>query len=91
MTTVSVAQFRSKMARILDNVVRKKERIILEKSNVPIGVLINYNDYTELIEELEDLALACNPKVIERIKEAKKDKKEGRTRSLSEFAKELGI
>lgn len=91
MTTISLAKLRVNLSDVIKKLVKKNERYIVEKDEIPVGVLINYQDYKNLIEELEDLALASNPDVVKRIEEAKKDIKEGRVRPLSKFAKELGL
>lgn len=89
--TISVKKFRENLASVIKSVATKKSRVIIEKGGIPVSVVMNYNDYEEMIEELEDLALACNPEVLQNIKEARRQYKAGKTRSFEDFAKELGI
>ena len=91
MATISLARLRLNLSSVIKQLVKKNERYIVEKDEIPVGVLINYQDYKNMIEQLEDYALMSNPDVVARIEEAKKDIKEGRVRPLEEFAKELGL
>lgn len=91
MTTISLAKLRINLSSVIKQLVKKNERYIVEKDEIPVGVLINYQDYKNMIEELEDYALMSDPDVIARIEEAKRDIKEGRVRPLEEFIKELGL
>lgn len=91
MTTISLAKLRVNLSSVIKQLVKKNERYIVEKDEIPVGVLINYHDYKNMIEELEDYALMSDPEVAKRIRQAEKEYKEGKGRPFEEFVKELGL
>jgi len=91
MTTISLAKLRLNLKEVIKKLVKNNERFVVEKDEIPVGVFVNYNEYKEMISELEDYRLATNPDVVARIEEAKKDIKEGRVQPFDEFVKELGL
>ncbi len=91
MTTISLAKLRINLSDVIKKMVKNNERYIVEKDEIPVGVFMNYHEYKQLMEELEDLALMSDPDVIERIKEAEADYKAGRVRPFDELIEELGL
>ncbi len=91
MTTISLAKLRINLSDVIKKMVKNNERYIVEKDEIPVGVFMNYHEYKQLMEELEDLALMSDPDVIERIKEAEADYKAGRVRPFDELIEELDL
>lgn len=82
---VGIAEMRTKAAEVLKQI--KKYRVILTKRNKPVGVIIDYDEYEEMqqiLEEVEDFVLGNIAK--ERSK--RKDKK---LITLEEAEKKVGL
>lgn len=84
-TLVGIAELRNKASEVMDKI--KKYRVILTKRNKPLGVIIDYEEYEqmqEMLEEVEDFVLGTIAG--ERLK--RKGKK---TVTLDEAEKKVGL
>ncbi len=81
MKILKMAQAKEKFSEILNEVGYKGERILVEKRQKPLVVIISYDDYKRL-EELEDI---IESRVLE------KALKKGKFYSLEEAARKLKI
>ncbi len=54
MKTVSLSKAKASLSEIVTNAEYKQERVIVEKRNKPVAMIIGYNDYKRL-EKLEDI------------------------------------
>lgn len=86
-----MAKLRVDLPRIFEKLVRNREHFVVEKANIPVGVIVNYDEYRQMLDELEDLKLACNPDVLDDIKKARQESREGTTVSYEQLRKELGL
>ena len=54
MKSLSLANAKAKLSEVVTNAEHKKERVVIEKRNKPVAVVIGYKDYRKL-EALEDI------------------------------------
>jgi len=54
MKSLSLANAKAKLSEVVTNAEHKKERVVIEKRNKPVAVVIGYEDYRKL-EALEDI------------------------------------
>jgi len=64
------------------------DRFIVTKRGIPVAIMMAPEDYESLIETLSILS---NRGLIDRLMRAKNDAAVGRTKSLDQLTKELGI
>jgi prevent-host-death family protein len=81
MKTVSLADAKAKLSEVVNSAEYKHERIVIEKRNKPVAVVIGYEEYKKL-ETLEDM---YESKLLE------ESLKKGDFVSLDEAAKRLSI
>lgn len=81
MKVLKVAKAKEKFSEIVNEAGYKGERILVEKRQKPLAVIIGYDDYKRL-EELEDI---IESRVLE------KALKKGKSYSLEEAARKLKI
>jgi prevent-host-death family protein len=81
MKTVSLADAKAKLSEVVNSAEYKHERIVIEKRNKPVAVVIGYEEYKKL-ETLEDM---YESKLLE------ESLKRGDFVSLDEAAKRLSI
>jgi prevent-host-death family protein len=86
-TIVGVSELRSKINEVLEKV--KREKILLTRRNKPEAVLINFEKFQQLEQQLEALEDEYFGRLaLQRLKEHKKGKR--RTLSHSEMMKKYG-
>ena len=56
MTTVTLSHAKAQLAKLLSDVERLGEEVIITRSGRPIGILLSLEEYEGLIETLEILA-----------------------------------
>jgi prevent-host-death family protein len=54
MKALSVANAKTKFSEIVSGAEHQKERVVIEKRNKPVAVVIGYDDY-KMLEALEDI------------------------------------
>ncbi|MDA8163395.1 MAG: type II toxin-antitoxin system Phd/YefM family antitoxin [Desulfobacteraceae bacterium] len=81
MKALNVANAKAKFSEIITRAEHQKERVIIEKRNKPVAVLIGYDDYKKL-EALED---SYESRLLEAAI------KKGELYSIEEVAKAVGI
>jgi prevent-host-death family protein len=79
MKALSVAHAKTKFSEIVTSAEHQKERVVIEKRNKPVAVVIGYDDYKKL-EALEDI---YESKLLE------ETIKKGKFYSLEEVAKRV--
>lgn len=50
--TVNATDFKNKFGEFLKEIYTKKERITVEKSELPVLVVMSYQDYQDIVETL---------------------------------------
>ncbi len=81
MKALSLANAKAKFSEIVTNAEHQNERVIIEKRNKPVAVVISYDDYKKL-EALEDI---YESKLLE------ETIKKGEFYSLEEVAKRVKV
>lgn len=90
MTKISAKKARDDFSKVLKDIAEREE-FVVEVHGIPSAVMVNYTEYKQMQEELEDYRILNNPDVIKRIKEAEEDIKKGDVMTLDELKKELGL
>ena len=85
MKTVNTAELKNEANRLLD-LVDRHQAVIVTRRGHPCAALIPLND-----GGLEDLIWEYSPKVQKRLKDSEKEMRQGKTTSLSSFAKKHGL
>jgi len=80
---------KGKLSRILKQIETDYERYIITVKGHPKAVLLSYEEFEDLQEELE--ILTQNPNFFQDKEQAHKDLKAGTTVSLAELNRELGV
>lgn len=81
MKALSIANAKTHFSEIVTSAEHRKERVIIEKRNKPVAVVIGYDDYKKL-ESLEDI---YESKLLE------ETIKKGKFFSLEEVAKKVKV
>jgi prevent-host-death family protein len=81
MKSLNLASAKAKLSEIVNLAEHRKERVLIEKRNNPVAVVIGYDDYKKL-EALEDI---YESKLLE------KTIKTGKFYTLEEVAKKVNI
>ena len=87
MTTINATEFKNKFGEYLKEIYTKKERITVEKSELPVLVVMSYQDYQELIDTIESVLIYSKPDVQRQIKEGEAEIKAGKGVSLKDLRK----
>lgn len=85
--TVNATDFKNKFGEYLKEIYTKKERITVEKSELPVLVVMSYQDYEDLIDTVEAFFLYSDPKIQKQIKEGEAQIKAGKGISLKQLKK----
>ena len=88
MRTLALTEARKDLSRIVDRVRRTHEHVVITKQGRPEAVVMSADEFESWQETLEILA---DPKALAAIKEAERDIKAGRVRSLEEVRARLGL
>ena len=87
--TLSATQARSEFLKIIKESNKSYDRFVITVQGIPRAVLLSYEDFIELEEELE--ILAQNPQFFEDRKKAREAHEKGETISLDELENEIGL
>ena len=86
--SITLKKLRPSLPRVVDEIDSKMDRFIITKRGKPVALMMAIDDYDSLIETLSILSDA---KLMKRIRQAEKDIKGGKVKSLDRIEKELGI
>ena len=86
--SISLKNLRPKLPAIMKDIHAKMDRFIVTKRGIPVAIMMAPEDYESLVETLEILS---NKGLLERLMRAKNDAAVGRTKSLEQLTKELGV
>lgn len=79
-TTVPAHIAGAKLASLLEQVARGKDRFVITKSGKPVAVLLSISDFDDILEELD-------PEFRKSLRIAAKEYREGKTVLLREYLK----
>lgn len=85
---VPFTEARSKLSELLDEVTQRQEHVVVTRNGRPAAVVLSNAEYDALTETLEVLEDA---ETLEALRESEADYREGRTQSLTEVRRELGL
>lgn len=85
---ISIRELRPKLASVLKAMHNKFDRYIITKRGHPEAVMMNIEDYESILETME---IQSDKPLMRRIKEAEKEIKQGKGRSLEEIRKDLNL
>ena len=86
--SITLKKLRPKLPSVVRDIQAKMDRFIVTKRGIPVAIMMAPEDYESLIETLSILS---NRGLIDRLMRAKNDAAVGRTKSLDQLTKELGI
>ena len=86
---LTATDVREKLSSLLKNVEKNFDRYIITVKGHPKAVLVSYEEFENLQEELE--ILAQNPNFLKDREQAHQDLKAGKTSSLDNLNEELGL
>lgn len=84
--TVTAKELRPQLPRVLDAVDRRLDRFIVTRRGKPTAVIMSADDYEGLLETIEILQDKTG---LARLRQAEREVKQGRTRSLEEIDRSL--
>ncbi len=85
--TVNATDFKNKFGEYLKEIYTTKERVIVEKSELPVLAVMSYQDYQELIDTVESLSMYSKPEIQKQIEKGEADIKAGKGVSLKKLKK----
>lgn len=85
---VAFTEARSNLSELLDEVVARHEHVVITRNGRPAAVVLSSEEYDALAETLEVLE---DDETLEALRESEADFREGRTHSLTEVRRELGL
>lgn len=85
---VAFTEARSNLSELLDEVVARHEHVVITRNGRPAAVVLSSEEYDALAETLEVLE---DEETLEALRESEEDFREGRTQSLTEVRRELGL
>ena len=85
---ITLKNLRPSLPKVMDLVETQMERFVITKHGKPVGVILSVQDYEGLIETLDILG---DKDLVKRLDRAEADVKVGRTRSLEDIHRSLGL
>jgi antitoxin YefM len=86
--TVPFTEARTRLTEILDEVEARHEHIVITRNGRPAAVVLSLEEYEALEETLEILQ---DDEALQALRESAEDARAGRTFSLDEVRRELGL
>ena len=86
--TITLKKLRPKLPSVVHDIQAKMDRFIVTKRGIPVAIMMAPEDYESLVETLSILS---NRGLMDRLMRAKNDGAVGRTKSLDQLTRELGI
>jgi len=85
---ITLKKLRPSLPRVVDEIDSKMDRFIITRRGKPVALMMAIDDYESL---LETLSILSDAKMMKKIKQAEKEIKGGKVKSLDKIEKELGI
>src|SRR5271170_3583239 len=82
LNTISVRELRPKLSQVIDNIHKKFDRYVITRRGKPEVVMMSIDDYEGLLETLE---IESDPELMADIRQAQKDMKNGKGKSLEQI------
>lgn len=84
--TITLKELRPELPEVIKDIDSKLDRFIVTKRGKPVAVMMSPDDYEGLLETIEILS---DKETAKRIKEAKREIKEGKTVSLEKLRRRI--
>ncbi|MFC1679593.1 type II toxin-antitoxin system Phd/YefM family antitoxin [Elusimicrobiota bacterium] len=84
---ISIKELRPNLPKIMDAVDKRLDRYVVTKRGKPVAVVLSPDDFEGLLETLDILEDKAG---LKRLRKAKRELSEGKTRSLDEIRRSLG-
>ncbi|MFA6028295.1 MAG: type II toxin-antitoxin system Phd/YefM family antitoxin [Elusimicrobiota bacterium] len=84
---VNLKDLRPKLPKVMEAVHCRLDRYVVTKRGKPVAVVISPDDYEGMLETLDILEDKAG---LQRLRRAKREAKDGRTRSLADIRRDLG-
>lgn len=85
---VAFTEARSTLSELLDEVTQRHEHVVITRNGRPVAVVVSSEEYDALAETLEVLE---DEETLAALRESEVDVREGRTQSLTDVRRELGL
>ena len=86
--TMTLKDLRPELPRIVERIDKKLDRYVITRHGKPVVVMMGIDDYDALMETLDILN---DPVTMQRLKQAEKDIKKGRTVPWEKMKRSLGL
>lgn len=86
--TVPFTVARATLSDLLDEVHASRDHVVISRNGRPIALLMSLDEYESLQETIEVLS---DEELMEQLRESEEDVKAGRTYSLEEVKRDLGL
>ena len=85
---VAFTEARSTLSELLDDLAKRHEHVVITRNGRPAAVVISSEEYEALTETLEVLE---DDQILDALRESESDVRAGRTQTLAEVRRELGL
>jgi len=83
---VSLKELRPELPRVINQIDSKLDRFVITKRGKPVAIMMSLDDYDSLLETIEILS---DKNAVKRIKESKRQIKEGKTITLEALRRKI--
>jgi len=83
---VSLKELRPELPRVINQIDSKLDRFVITKRGKPVAIMMSLDDYGSLLETIEILS---DKNAVKRIKESKRQIKEGKTITLEALRRKI--
>ena len=86
--TVPFSDARARLSELLDEVHASRDHVVITRNGRPVALLMSLDEYESLELTIEVLS---DEELMEQLRESEEDVKAGRTYSLEEVKRDLGL
>ncbi len=85
---IEIGNSKSRISKLINDIYSEPHHLIIEEKGVPKAVLMGIEEYESLLETLE---IEQDKELMKKIKQGRKDFKNGKCKSLEEIHRSLGV
>ncbi|MFA6637128.1 MAG: type II toxin-antitoxin system Phd/YefM family antitoxin [Candidatus Omnitrophota bacterium] len=85
--TITLKELRPNLPGVIRDIDEKMDRFVITKRGKPAALMISVEDYESI---METLVILSNPGMSKKIKQAEREVRKGKVKTLSELEKEMG-
>ena len=86
--TISITELRLQLSKVINDIHKSLDRYVITRQGKPEVIMMSIDDYESLLETLE---IESDPELMADIRQAEKEMKNGKGKSIEQIHKELGI